>query len=539
MPQATASEVIPKCLLHIHMEVSRRLDRLQGANHLVISPSVFYSAYNGISEKHKQIHTGSTLAYLVYELLAEARICGAIYTEFKFNLLRWLDAGLELEDVYESLRLGMARAFENLGILSNAILCIRRDFHPRVVERLVSMICEQRMPGIVGIDLAGDERRFPRCEDFREAFAFAKKNGLKVTVHAGEYGGPENVWFAIEELGADRIGHGLSSMRDEKLLDHMSAEQIMLEVAISSNYWSGVITNLEQHPIRLFLQKGIPTSINTDNPVLLNTDLNKEFELASKLCNLTSNSLIKILDDSIRCSFANEETKGMLFNNIDSLRTRQVQIEDFTIGRLGEGAAASLTKITMESYDKNASGYANYYFGKNVMKDQIDRFFNLLPALTPILDAGCGPGHDSNYLRSKGCLVIGIDNSLGMLREARERVKDVQFLHRSMLDRWEEKYNYFGGIWCCAALLHLTSEQADSALSNFYNLLQTSGILFTSVIRGQGDSFATEERPYGVMRRYFKFYQAEDLVTLLTKNKFKVITVNEEKRWVSCLARKT
>lgn len=524
------------------MEVTRRLDRLHGTySSSITPPSVFYSPYQGILDRHKDVHQEGILSHLVYELLSEASSCGAIYTEFKFNLLRWLEAGLEAEEVYRALNDGMNRAYEEYGIQSNAILCIRRDFHPNLVEKLVSIVCETKMPKLVGIDLAGDERKHPRCDNFRDAFIFAKESGLKVTIHAGEYGGPENIWFAIEELGADRIGHGISSIRDLSLIKYLSSNHIMLEIAPSSNIWSGVITKYDCHPLCFLVENGVPISINTDNPVLLNTDLNKEFELADKLCGLSHDSLQKITSDSIRYSFADDDTKENLFQKVE-LYVMAEQEEDHSM----RGATSNnnsletqdVTRITMESYDRHASGYADYYYGRNLMKNHIEEFLSFLPNFGPVLDAGCGPGHDSEYIKSKGYKVIGIDISKGMIKEAQKRVNGIEFLHRDMCKSWPEKEAYFSGVWCCAALLHLTSQEANIALSNFNHVLQFGGILFLSIMRGSGDSISTEERPYGLMKRYFQLYEVEELTELITNHRFNIIKLNQEKRWLSCIARK-
>jgi adenosine deaminase len=536
------AKLYKKVLLHIHMEVTRRLDRLRGANSgTVIPPAKFYLPYGGILDRHRDMHDEELLSYLVYELLSEAGNCGVIYTEFKYNLLRWLDAGLKVEEVYRALNNGMRKAYEETGIYSNAILCIRRDFKPGVVERLVSIVCETKMPQLVAIDLAGDERKYPRCDDFKYAFLFAKKSGLKVTVHAGEYGGPENIWFALENLGADRIGHGISSIEDPVLLNYLSTEKVMLEVALSSNKWAGIIEKYEYHPASLFIDEGVPISLNTDNPMLLTTDMNKEFELARKFCNLSDDSLHTITRDSVIYSFADADTKETLLQKVDSYGMAHHEETYPVTARVSKDSivgTSDTAMVTMDSYDRNAFGYAGHYYGKNIMKNQIEEFLSYLPSSGPVLDAGCGPGHDSNYINSKGYEVIGIDFSKGMIEEARKRVKGVEFLERNMCQPWPEKERYFGGIWCCAALLHLTTEEADLALSSFHDLLQANGVMFISVMRGQGASINTEERPYGSMKRYFKRYEVNDLTEVLTTNKFEVIKLTEEARWVSCLARK-
>jgi len=194
--------------------------------------------------------------------------------------------------------------------------------------------------------------------------------------------------------------------------------------------------------------------------------------------------------------------------------------------------------ITIFSYNQNAKGYAYYYYNKNIMHKNIDEFLSLISKSNNILDAGCGPGHDSYYIKSKGYKVIGIDLSCEMIKEAKIRGKGITFLKKDILQDWPSKYHFFSGIWCCAVLVHLNSIEINIAIANFNKVLKNNGILFISLLHGHGNSIKTENRPYGVMTRYFNYYRVNELENILTNNKFKVLKINKNGIWIPCIAQK-
>jgi len=195
-------------------------------------------------------------------------------------------------------------------------------------------------------------------------------------------------------------------------------------------------------------------------------------------------------------------------------------------------------KLTIDSYNQNAKGYADYYFGRNVMGKSIEKFISLLPHTGFILDAGCGPGQDSYFFYSKGYNVIGIDLSENMIQEARKRGSGVEFIQRDMREDWFKMHSSFMGVWCCASLLHLNSNDANIVLLNFYNLLAPKGILFLSVIQGKGEILRTEKRPFGTLSRYMKLYEIDEFVGLLSRSNFSVLEVKDNGFWLSCYAKR-
>jgi adenosine deaminase len=130
--------------------------------------------------------------------------------------------------------------------------------------------------GIIGLDLAGNEAEFP-SQPFYGIFKEARQAGLHVTIHAGEWGPAQHIQEAIEELGADRIGHGVRVLENENITALAREKQIAFEVCITSNYQSGVIEKLEEHPLVKMFENGINVTINTDDPSISRITLSHEY----------------------------------------------------------------------------------------------------------------------------------------------------------------------------------------------------------------------------------------------------------------------
>lgn len=133
---------------------------------------------------------------------------------------------------------------------------------------------------VAGIDLAGAEAAFP-TEDFKDFFGMARKYKIPYTIHAGEAAGPESIWQALE-MGARRIGHGVSAVKDESLMQELARKNIVLEMCPTSNLQTGAVRDINEYPLRLFLQHDMKITINSDNMTVSGTDVVQEFDLLKK-----------------------------------------------------------------------------------------------------------------------------------------------------------------------------------------------------------------------------------------------------------------
>ena len=155
--------------------------------------------------------------------------------------------------------------------------------------------------GVVAFGIGGSEERGP-ADWFTEVFAFAKSAGLRLTAHAGESMGPESVWAALR-LGAERIGHGITSVRDPALLCHLREHDIPLEISITSNLVTGVVARLEDHPIRKLFDAGVPIVLNTDDPAMFRCTLVDEYRLAARVFGFSEAELRQIAANGFRYAF--------------------------------------------------------------------------------------------------------------------------------------------------------------------------------------------------------------------------------------------
>ncbi len=179
---------------------------------------------------------------------------------------------------------------------------------------------------------------------------------------------------------------------------------------------------------------------------------------------------------------------------------------------------------TIKSYDQSATNYAESRFGIDLI-EQRNRFLDLLPgAALPLLDLGCGPGRDTKHLLEKNYRVIGADLSEGMLSEARRRVPQGQFVQADMLKLPFAEAS-FGGIWCCAALLHLPRALAAPALAEMFRVLGPGGALFLAVQRGQGEIW--REDSSNNLRFFFTYFLPSELWNLVLEAGFEPQAIAE------------
>jgi aminodeoxyfutalosine deaminase len=165
-----------------------------------------------------------------------------------------------------------------------------------------------RERNVVGIGIGGDERRGP-AEWFKDAYARAKNNGLRLTAHAGETTGPECVAASINALGAERIGHGLSAVQSPELMKRMARERIPVEICLSSNVRTGCCAALKEHPLPRYVEAGMMVTLSSDDPAMFGTSLAKEYQIAQDVFGFTDEQLREFAKNSFRASFLTEERK--------------------------------------------------------------------------------------------------------------------------------------------------------------------------------------------------------------------------------------
>ncbi|MFP5347725.1 MAG: adenosine deaminase family protein, partial [Actinomycetes bacterium] len=166
--------------------------------------------------------------------------------------------------------------------------------------------------------LGGPEVGFPRSM-FAEAFALTRAAGLPGVPHAGETTGPESVWAALDDLGAVRIGHGINAVHDERLVAHLVENQIPLEICPTSNLCTGAVVDITEHPFPVLRDAGVPVTVNSDDPGMFATTLNREYGIAHSVFGLSTAELADLARAAVHHSFAPDATKKRISAEIDGL----------------------------------------------------------------------------------------------------------------------------------------------------------------------------------------------------------------------------
>jgi adenosine deaminase len=203
------------------------------------------------------------------------------------------------------------------------IASVNRHEPVELAEEVARLAAERLAPagdagwtcGIVGLDLAGNEAEFSAAP-FAGVFREARESGLHITVHAGEWSGPENVREAIELFHADRIGHGVRILEDPSVVALARETGTTLDVCVTSNYQSGVVTALRAHPLPRMVRAGLRVTVNTDDPSISAITLSDEYRLVLEELGLTPAELVGCIHIALESSFLPEAEKQAMLKKI-------------------------------------------------------------------------------------------------------------------------------------------------------------------------------------------------------------------------------
>jgi adenosine deaminase len=256
----------------------------------------------------------ATLAWRFSERMAAS---GARYADVIINPTHWLHWANRIPELIEALDSGFAAAErDNLPPVGLCISLLRTQTANEAAE-LVDLLAELRHRRVVALSIDGNEaaagRTGPR---FAEAFRRAGTAGLRRTVHAGESSGPEGVRDAIDLLQADRIDHGVRAIEDPALMELLAERRIPLGICPTSNVTLGLYSSLEQHPIDRLRRAGVRVSINTDDPALLGTTLDKEYAACAAAFDWSDDEMRAVARTSIEASFAPPALKQSLIEEL-------------------------------------------------------------------------------------------------------------------------------------------------------------------------------------------------------------------------------
>ncbi len=248
---------------------------------------------------------------VAYENVEDAFREGIDYIELRYS--PWFMAEvhhLQPEGVVEAVTEGVRTAERDFGIRANQIGILSRHYGPQTAMK--ELYAQLRYSSeFCGLDLAGDEAHFPG-NLFKEHFKKARDAGWHITVHAGEAAGPESIWQAIRELGAERIGHAVHAPDDPILMDYILDHEVGIECNLTSNVQTSTVADYPSHPMKLFMEKGLLATINTDDPGISAIDLHYEYEIAAPKAGLTSEMIRKAQQNAMITAFLSPAEKQAL-----------------------------------------------------------------------------------------------------------------------------------------------------------------------------------------------------------------------------------
>lgn len=248
---------------------------------------------------------------VAYENVEDARDEGLDYVELRFS--PWFMAerhGLDPAAVVEACIDGIRAAERDTGVRARVIGILSRTYGADNAMRELDALLAHR-DGLVAIDLAGDEAGFPPPQ-FTEHFRRVRDAGLHVTIHAGEADGPEGIWAAIRELGAERLGHGFRAIEDPALVEYLAEQGIGLECCPTSNLHISAVKDYASHPIKALADRGVRFCLNTDDPGISHITIGHEYMVAAPATGLSEAQILQSQRDALDMAFISDEEKAAL-----------------------------------------------------------------------------------------------------------------------------------------------------------------------------------------------------------------------------------
>ncbi len=250
------------------------------------------------------------------EAIEDAAKDNVKYMELRFTPVALSRAErFPLHDVINWVIASTKEAARKHNINVKLIASVNRHESAEIAEQVAWLAADHMNDGIVALDLAGNEAEFP-SKPFYGIFKEAKQSGLHVTIHAGEWGPAIHVKEAIEELGAERIGHGVRVLEDENITALTRERGTACEVCITSNYQSGVVESLETHPLMKMFEKGINVTINTDDPSISRITLSYEYYTACDTLQMPQYTLKERILAAAQAGFLPNDEKEKLVSKL-------------------------------------------------------------------------------------------------------------------------------------------------------------------------------------------------------------------------------
>ncbi|MFJ6216461.1 adenosine deaminase [Streptomyces sp. NPDC092296] len=274
----------------------------------------FIEVYLSVVDLIRDADDVRALTYGVAEDMARQNIRYAELTVTPYSSVR---RGIPDVAFMEAIEDARKAAEAELGVVLRWCFDIPGEAGLESAEETARLALETGPDGLVSFGLGGPEIGVPRPQ-FKPYFDRARAAGLHSVPHAGETTGPQTVWDALLELGAERIGHGTQAVRDPRLVDYLGEHRIPLEVCPTSNIATRAVERIEDHPIRQMVAAGLLVTVNSDDPPMFGTDLNTEYGVAARLLELDEAGVAALAKNAVEASFLDAGGKARLTAEIDA-----------------------------------------------------------------------------------------------------------------------------------------------------------------------------------------------------------------------------
>jgi adenosine deaminase len=325
---------LPKIELHSHLEGTIKpalAQKIAQRNAVSLDKNLFHengsyvwndfasflTAYDSVSSC---LRLGKDYRDITYEYLKDCANENVIYAETFISPDHAAEFGISYDDMITGIASGIDDAERDFGIIGRIIVTCVRHLGPKKGLNVVQTMVNNPHPYVVGFGMGGDENAFT-LEEFEPVYKIAEKAGYECTVHAGEICGPESVWDAINSLPISRIGHGVNSIQDEKLMSELVKRNIHLEICPGSNLSLSIFPNWGAHPLPSIMSRAVSISLNSDDPPFFDTTVGQEYQDSAKNFNLGIEDLKQISLMAMEASFVDSKTKSRLIEEIQNFQS--------------------------------------------------------------------------------------------------------------------------------------------------------------------------------------------------------------------------
>ncbi len=327
----TFLKAVPKAEIHLHIEAVPTIDSIKAlykkANGTEISDEeitqIFtYDDLNGFIKAFIKIQglykSVEDFDYIFNDLATYLVENGIVYTEAFFAPTAFLKNGFKYEDMVAVFNRKIEEIKQKHGITIKLLMDVSRTFGCENAMNNYNLLKQFPSEHIIGIGLGGAESKGP-ARDFAPVYEQAIKDGYKVVAHAGEDVGPESIWEAIDLLHAARIGHGITASQDENLMDTLKERGTVLEVCPTSNVFTKkYVKSIAEHPIRMFYDRGLFVTVNTDDPVFFKVSLIDEFYKLHTEAGFSLGDVQTLVKNAFKATYLSEKEKADWCAKVDA-----------------------------------------------------------------------------------------------------------------------------------------------------------------------------------------------------------------------------